>query len=114
MIAIPTVYPAGGEKQLIYALTGEEVPSQGLPVDLGIVCHNVGTAAAVCRALLTGRTLDLARGNSHRCRCPATANLEVRIGTPIADLIEQCGGYTSDVDRLLMGGPMMGVSLPQR
>ena len=109
---VPTIYPAGGEKQLIYALTGEEVPSQGLPIDLGIVCHNVGTAAAVARALLQGEPLisRVVTVTGKNVRQPA--NLEVRIGTPVAELIKECGGYTDEVARLLMGGPMMGFSLP--
>jgi len=112
VIAIPTVYPAGGEKQLIYTLTGEEVPSQGLPIDLGIVCHNVGTAAAVGRALLQGEPLISRVVTVTGAGVRQAANLDVRIGTPIVGLIEQCGGYTDTVTRLLMGGPMMGVSLP--
>ncbi len=112
VVAVPSVYPAGGEKQLVYALTGLEVPSQGLPTDLGIVCHNVGTAAAVGRALLHGEPLisRVVTITGEGVREPA--NLEVRIGTPIAELIAQCGGYTDQVERLLMGGPMMGISLP--
>ena len=112
VIAIQTVYPAGGEKQLIYTLTGEEVPSQGLPIDLGIVCHNVGTAAAVGRALLQGEPLISRVVTVTGAGVRQPANLDVRVGTPIADLIEQCGGYTDKATRLLMGGPMMGVSLP--
>jgi electron transport complex protein RnfC len=110
--AVPSVYPAGGERQLVYSLTGEEVPSQGLPIDLGIVCHNVGTAAAVGRALLHGEPLISRVVTVTGAGVSQPANLDVRIGTPIADLIEQCGGYTDEVERLLMGGPMMGVSLP--
>lgn len=111
VVEVPSLYPAGGEKQLIYALTGEEVPSQGLPVDLGIVCHNVGTAAAVYRAVglgepLISRVVTVSGAGIHEPR-----NLDVRIGTPIGSVIEQCGGYTEDVDRLLMGGPMMGFGL---
>lgn len=108
---VPALYPAGGEKQLIYALTGEEVPSQGLPADLGIVCHNVGTAAAVARALLHGEPLisRIVTVTGEGVKHPG--NLEVRIGTPIADVIDACGGYTEQVERLLMGGPMMGIAL---
>jgi len=111
VIPVPAVYPAGGEKQLIYTLTGVEVPSQGLPIDRGIVCHNVGTAAAVSRALshgepLISRVVTVTGAGVHK-----PANLEARVGTPIADLIEQCGGYTEDVAQLLMGGPMMGIAL---
>lgn len=112
VIAIPTIYPAGGEKQLIYTLTGEEVPSQGLPIDLGIVCHNVGTAAAVGRALVQGEPLISRVVTVTGAGVRQPANLVTRIGTPIAELIEQCGGYSDKVTRLLMGGPMMGISLP--
>lgn len=109
---VPTRYPAGGEKQLIYALTGEEVPSQGLPADLGIICHNVGTAAAVARALLHGEPLISRIVTVTGAGVAGPCNLEVRIGTPMADVIAACGGYTDKVERLVMGGPMMGVSLP--
>jgi electron transport complex protein RnfC len=111
LIQVPTIYPAGGEKQLIYALTGEEVPSQGLPIDIGIVCHNVGTAAAVAHALLDGEPLISRVVTITGAGVNRPANLEVRIGTPVSELIRQCGGYTDDVARLLMGGPMMGFSL---
>jgi len=112
LMVVPAVYPAGGERQLIYALTGEEVPTQGLPIDLGIVCHNVGTADAVARALLRGEPLISRVVTVTGAGVRQPANLEVRIGTPISELIEQCGGYTEQVSRLLMGGPMMGVALP--
>jgi len=112
IMPVPTVYPAGGEKQLIYALTGEEVPSQGLPADLGIVCHNVGTAAAIARALLRGEPLISRVVTVTGAGVRNPGNLEVRIGTPMADVIAACGGYTDKVARLLMGGPMMGFSMP--
>ncbi len=108
---VPTIYPAGGEKQLIYALTGEEVPSQGLPADLGIVCHNVGTAAAMARALLRGEPLISRVVTVTGAGVRNPGNLEVRIGTPMADVIDACGGYTDKATRLLMGGPMMGFSM---
>ena len=111
IVPVPSLYPAGGEKQLIYALTGEEVPSQGLPADLGIVCHNVGTAAAISRALINGEPLISRVITVTGAGVAEPCNLEVRIGTPIADLIEDCGGYTGDIEYLLMGGPMMGISL---
>ncbi|HFD79343.1 MAG TPA: electron transport complex subunit RsxC [Gammaproteobacteria bacterium] len=111
IVPVPTIYPAGGEKQLIYALTGEEVPSQGLPIDLGVVCHNVGTAAAVARALLHGEPLISRIVTVTGAGVSEPCNLEVRIGTPMSELIEQCGGYTGEVSQLLMGGPMMGIAL---
>jgi len=111
IVAVPSLYPAGGEKQLIYALTGEEVPSQGLPVDLGIICHNVATAAAVARAIHHGEPLISRIVTVTGAGISQPCNLDVRIGTPIASLIEQCGGYTDEVTRLLVGGPMMGFAL---
>jgi len=111
IMPVPTMYPAGGERQLIYALTGEEVPSQGLPADLGIVCHNVGTAAAIARALLKGEPLISRVVTVTGAGVKSPCNLEVRIGTPMAEVIEACGGYTDQAMRLLMGGPMMGISM---
>ncbi len=112
VIAVPTVYPAGGEKQLIFALTGQEVPSQGIPADLGIVCHNVGTAAAIARAVLQGEPLISRVVTVTGAGVRNPGNLRVRIGTPMSEVIEACGGYTDEVSRLLMGGPMMGFSMP--
>jgi electron transport complex protein RnfC len=110
VVQVPTVYPTGGEKQLIQVLTGQEVPSGGLPLDLGIVCHNVGTAYAVYRAIefdepLISRYVTVA-GSVAKAR-----NLEVLIGTPVIDLIEECGGNRNTLSRIIMGGPMMGVAL---
>ena len=110
VIQVPTVYPTGGEKQLIQVLTGKEVPSDGLPLDIGIVCHNVGTAYAVYRAIefdepLISRYVTIA-GSVAKAR-----NLEVLIGTPIIDLIEECGGNRNTLSRVIMGGPMMGIAL---
>ncbi len=108
---IPTIYPTGGERQLIKVLTGQEVPSQGLPADIGIICQNVGTVAAVYRAVckeepLLSRIVTLTgRG------ILSPGNLEVRIGTPLEFLVSACGGYTQDVERLLIGGPMMGYAV---
>jgi len=108
---VPTIYPTGGEKQLIKVLTGREVPSHGLPADIGVVCHNVGTASSVYRALAHGepmisRIMTITGGGiSEPC------NLEVLIGTPISHLIAQAGGYTEQAERLIMGGPMMGFAM---
>ena len=108
---LPPVYPTGSEKQLIKSLTGLEVPSQGLPLDLGMVCYNVGTAYAVYRAVMKGEPL-LSRivtvtGNA----ISQPRNLEVLIGTPIDELFDQCGGLSVTPDRYLIGGPMMGFTL---
>ena len=111
VIPVPTLYPAGGEKQLIYALTGEEVPSQGLPIDIGIICHNVGTAAAISAALIHGKPLISRVVTVTGAGVEQPANIDVRIGTPISHLISECGGYTEDISRLILGGPMMGYAL---
>ncbi|HYQ72410.1 MAG TPA: electron transport complex subunit RsxC [Gammaproteobacteria bacterium] len=108
---VPTIYPAGGERQLIKVLTGLEVPSQGLPADIGLICQNVGTAAAVYRAISLGQPLlsRIVTVTGEGVLSPR--NLEVRIGTPLNHLVTACGGYTQDVDRLLIGGPMMGYAV---
>jgi electron transport complex protein RnfC len=111
VVVIPTLYPSGGEKQLIKVLTGREVPSHGIPAQIGIVCQNVGTTAAVADAVLRGRPLIeryvtvTGRGISRPC------NLNVRVGTPAANLIAQCGGLRSELRKLVCGGPMMGFEI---
>ncbi len=104
---IPTIYPAGGEKQLIKTITGKEVPSNGLPINIGVVCHNVATAAAIATAVLEGKPLIsryitvTGEGIDRPC------NLDVLFGTPISELINLCG-KNSKAEKLIMGGPMMG------
>jgi len=109
--AIPTIYPAGGEKQLIRVLTGKDTPSQGLPLDIGVVCQNVGTACAVYEAISHGRPLlsRIVTLTGDGIRQPA--NHEVLIGTPIDEFIQHAGGYQDSVKQLIMGGPMMGFNL---
>jgi electron transport complex protein RnfC len=111
VVTVPAVYPAGGERQLVQALTGHEVPSLAKPTDIGYLCQNVGTAAALFRYLrsgepVTSRITTVTGGAIARPR-----NLDVRLGTRIADLVAVCGGYTGEVARLIMGGSMMGVTL---
>ncbi len=111
VIKVPNRYPMGSEKHLIAWLTGQEVPSTKLAADIGIVVHNVGTAAAIHRAIrwgepLTQRIVTVAGG---AVRTPL--NLEVRLGTPVSALIEFCGGLVSEPARRVMGGPMMGIAI---
>jgi len=110
VISIPTVYPTGGEKQLIQTLTGKEVPSQGIPLDIGILCVNVGTAYAASMALYHGEPL-ISRYVTVNGAVSKARNLEVRIGTPMGDVIEQCGGNRKTLSRVIMGGPMMGIAM---
>ncbi|WP_417597789.1 electron transport complex subunit RsxC [Oceanospirillum sp.] len=111
VVVIPTKYPSGGEKQLIQILTGREVPSGGLPADIGVVCQNVGTAIAIAKAVTLGEPLisriTTLTGNAMTRR----QNLEVRLGTPIRELLDYAGFNASLASRLVMGGPMMGFTL---
>jgi len=108
VVRITTIYPEGGERQLIQVLTGLEVPAGGRPSDLGLVCQNVGTAAAVAEAVAEGKPLIeryiTITGNGVK----RPRNLLALIGTPFSHLVEACLGYTQDVARLVVGGPMMG------
>jgi electron transport complex protein RnfC len=112
VVRIPSIYPEGGERQLIQVLTGQEVPAGGLPADIGLICQNVGTAAAVAAAIIEGKPLIeryvTVTGNGVR----HPRNLLALFGTPISHLVAQCGGYAVDAARLVMGGPMMGFALP--
>ena len=108
---VPTIYPAGGEKQLIKVLTGAEVPSHGLPLDVGIVCHNVATAAAIYRAVVHGEPLLERLVTVTGAGIAHPRNIEALIGTPVAELVAAAEGYTPDAERLIMGGPMMGFAL---
>jgi len=112
IVAIPTIYPSGGEKQLIQILTGKEVPHGQLAFDIGLFCQNVGTCAAITRALeqdqpLISRIVTISGDNIRQ-----PGNWEVALGTPIRHLLELAGGYLhDDTAELIMGGPMMGFSL---
>ena len=111
VVVIPTLYPSGGERQLIKVLTGREVPSHGIPAQIGIVCQNVGTVAAVADAVLRGRPLIERYVTVTGRGVARPRNLNVRIGTPAADLIGQCGGLKGDLRKLVCGGPMMGFEM---
>jgi len=108
---VPAMYPAGGERQLIQALTGHEVPSLAKPTDIGYLCQNVGTAAALYRYLARGEPVTSRITTVTGDAIATPRNLEVRLGTRIADLVAACGGYSREVARLVMGGSMMGVAL---
>lgn len=104
-------YPSGGEKQLIQMLTGREVPSGGLPADVGIICQNVATVAAINDAIRYGKPLisRITTITGEACRQPQ--NIDTLIGTPIAALLEHCGYNHEQCQQLIMGGPMMGFAL---
>jgi electron transport complex protein RnfC len=105
-----TKYPQGGEKMLIKAVLNREVPSGGLPMDVGVVVSNVGTALAVCEAVREGkplidRTLTIA-GNGIK----NPGNYLAKIGTLISSIVEQSGGTVGTIGKLIIGGPMMGIA----
>lgn len=108
VLPLQVKYPQGAEKQLIAAVTGGEVPSGGLPMDIGAAVHNVSTAAAVADAVIHGRPLieRICTVTGPAIREPK--NLRIRIGTPLAHLVEVCGGLSEDPGKIILGGPMMG------
>ena len=111
VVVFPTKYPSGGEKQLIQILTGKEVPTGGLPADIGIVCQNIGTTVAIHRAIHYGEPLISRITTITGDACTENKNLEVLLGTPIQFLLDQCGFEKKICSRLIMGGPMMGFTL---
>lgn len=108
---VPSRYPEGSERQLLQVLSGKEVPHDGLPLDIGYVCINVATAAAVRDAIVGGRPLISRLVSVCGTGVVEPRVVEARLGTPINRLIEFCGGYADDVDRIVVGGVMMGHAL---
>lgn len=109
---VHTRYPQGAEKTLIYTLTKREVPSGGLPADVGVLVSNVGTAAAVRDAVLKGmpsieRVVTVTGG-----AVKSPANLLALVGTPVRLLLEECGWMPEKTRRVVLGGPLMGTAIP--
>lgn len=110
VVALHTKYPQGAEKQLIYACTGKEVPSGGLPMDVGAVVNNIGTAAQVGITLKTGMPLVDRITTVTGSAIANPTNLMIKVGTLVSDIIEECGGFKEEAGKVIMGGPMMGFS----
>ncbi|VAW91448.1 Electron transport complex protein RnfC [hydrothermal vent metagenome] len=108
---IPTIYPTGGEKQLIKVLTRKEVPSGGLPIDISVSCHNVATALAIYRAVAIQEPLISRYVTVTGDGINDPKNLEVLLGTPISEILQQCDVDQNNVDEIIIGGPMMGFNL---
>lgn len=108
VVPLHVKYPQGAEKQLIYALTGRQVLEGGLPMDVGCVVMNIGTAAAVHDAVVLGHPLIERVTTVTGTPVVDPANYLVRIGTPIRKLLELCGGVKENPAKVIMGGPMMG------
>lgn len=103
-------YPQGAEKQLILACAGREVPSGGLPMDVGVVVQNVGTCAAIADAVLRGVPLIERIATITGPALAEPKNLKIRVGTPLQFLVDFCGGTKADPAKIIMGGPMMGMT----
>jgi electron transport complex protein RnfC len=109
---LKTKYPQGGEKMLIQALTGRQVPSGGLPMDVGAVVQNLGTLKAISEAFQEGKPLIDRGFTATGGACKTPKNLCVPIGTVVSDLIPDVIDVRADLARVLYGGPMMGTSVP--
>jgi len=109
LAVLKTKYPEGAEKQLIWAITGREVPSEGLPIDVGVCVQNVGTAFAVYEAVRFGKPL-IERVVTVTGAVKNPSNFKVRVGTSFKQLIDDAGGYLGEAGKLIAGGPMMGIA----
>lgn len=108
--SLRTKYPQGAEKMLIKVLAGREVPMGGLPMDVGVVVQNIGTTAAIADAVVQGVPLTERVTTVSGDAIAEPKNLRIRIGTKYADAIACCGGLREQADKLLAGGPMMGMA----
>ena len=108
---VPTIYPSGGEDQLVQLVTNREVPSGGLPTDAGCVVQNVGTAAAVHDWIVNGEPLISRVTTVTGDGVVSPVNVRARIGTTVEAVIEVAGGYRGSPSHLILGGPMTGKSV---
>jgi Na+-translocating ferredoxin:NAD+ oxidoreductase subunit C len=108
VVALPTKYPQGAEKMLIKMLVDREVPSGGLPMDIGVVVQNVGSVIAISDAVTKGIPLIERVVTVSGSAVKEPKNLLLRIGTTFADAVSYCGGLSSEPEKIIMGGPMMG------
>lgn len=108
---VPTIYPSGGEDQLVQLVTNREVPSGGLPTDVGCLVQNVGTAAAIHDWILHNEPLLSRITTVTGDGVVQPMNVAARLGTTVADVIEFAGGYTDRARQLIIGGPMTGKSV---
>ncbi|NCA27353.1 MAG: electron transport complex subunit RsxC, partial [Methylophilaceae bacterium] len=111
VVVVPTQYPSGDARQLIRLLTGIEVPSDKRSTDVGLQCFNVATVLALHRYFDFGEPA-LSRIVTITGNVKKPANYEVLFGTPVSDLVKAAGGALAGTDDYIMGGPMMGFSLP--
>ncbi len=110
VVTVPTLYPSGGEKQLIKILTGKEVPSAGYPLGIGVSCSNVATAYTVHRLIAHGEPM-ISRLVTVTGNVRAPQNFEVLLGTPVEELVKLAGGALPGSTGYILGGPMMGLHI---
>ncbi|HLR35088.1 MAG TPA: electron transport complex subunit RsxC [Tissierellales bacterium] len=110
VVSLKAKYPQGDEKRVINAITNREVPSGGLPMDVGAIVSNAGTANAIGEAVRKGKPLYERIVTVTGKGIKEPKNLIVKIGTSFRDIIEECGGYAKAPGKIIMGGPMMGIS----
>ena len=110
VVPVPTRYPTGGAKQLIRVLTGKEIPASRRSPEMGVQCFNVATAYSAHRAIAFGEPV-ISRIVTLTGNVEAARNWEVRLGTPLSEILP-LARPKADTDRYLMGGPMMGFTLP--
>jgi len=110
LIELDVKYPQGGEKQLIKATVNRIVPEGKLPLEVGVIVHNVGTCIAIYEAVEFGKPL-FERVVTVTGAVKNPKNLFVKIGTPISKLIDACGGFIGKPKKIIMGGPMMGFAV---
>jgi len=109
IVPLKSKYPMGGEKTLIKVITGREVPSGGLPLDVGVVVQSISTVKAMYDALFEGQPL-IERVVTVTGLVESPKNLLVRFGTPLQEIIDYCGGMKKNANEIILGGPMMGIS----
>ena len=109
---LPSVYPQGGEKVLVYNTTGREIPTNKLPIDVGCVVVNCTTLATIGSYLKNGMPLVEKCVTVCGGAVKNPQNVIAPIGTPIKDLFDFCGGLTEQPEKIIYGGPMMGVTVP--
>ncbi len=108
---VPTIYPSGGEDQLVQLVTNREVPSGGLPTDVGCIVQNVGTAAAVYDWVVRGEPLISRVTTVTGDGVSTPVNVRARLGTTIEDIVKFAGGYTDRAYHMIIGGPLTGKSV---
>lgn len=111
LVRLKTKYPQGAEKQLIYSIMKRKVPSGGLPMDVGTVVQNAGTIYAIREAVVLRKPLFERYMTVTGDLVNKPGNYKVRIGTMLSDIVEECGGLKDNPSKIIMGGPMCGISL---